>query len=484
MVRMFGREWGTKTESLGPLKAESGGQSQGSGEKARLEYRADVDVNDAGYVVYKPRNIMDYYDKYFDRDLVRGPIDDLAESAFGLGYYTTVNERAATATLEEGRTTGSKKAKKVVDDFGKENNLDDWLVNVGKNLLIAGFLPVDTRLIAGPVEKNTIKLIHPTTVKEVWVDKFGEISRVVQSVKGGEDIAIDGRYIAWFNYGQVGNDPFGVSWIRGMVALLDMLDSATDNVNLILERYLSPKVIYKILKGRDFDATKAAILNTPAGEDLFLGDLSPEEMAKGSLYDIISIDPRVPFWDFIIYLDRRMYSYGRGNNLWYSKDANVASAEELNKIVRRHENSLQRAVKRGVERYWFTPLTQLNVGRDAEVPRLNFGVEKTGVEDIHIEPLLVKGLDVRYITPEQYYDLLLQLGLKVKPGKPIDVRPPQTDPAKKVGDEVSQLPTKDVEAPKTTEQPQPKGEEGVHMEDGNTWIVRRLRADVADHKHS
>ena len=156
-------------------------------------------------------------------------------------------------------------------------------------------------------------------------------------------------------------------------------------------------------------------------------------MDKDKLFSIIQIDPRVAFWDYIVYLDRRLYSYGRANNLFYSKDATVASAEELDKIVKRHENSLQRAVKRGVERFWYTPLTQLNFGSTVEVPRLNFGVEKAGVEDVHIETLFVKGLDVRYITPKQYDDLLLQLGFKILNDPERDVKPepaettPKTD---------------------------------------------------------
>jgi len=440
MVRFLGREWGTKVESPGKI---DGGTIKSPFKSAGIakskEYRSEAGVDEkTGMVVYKPRNIMDYYDKYFDKDLVRGPVDDLAESAFGYGYYTTMAERTSTSTLEEGRLPAYKKSKSLVDDFGEAHNLDDWLVNIGKNLLIAGFLPVETRLARGPVEKNTIKLIHPVTVKEVWVDRFGGINKVIQSVgSGASEVTIDGRYIAWFNYGQVGNDPFGVSWIRGMMDVLDTLDRATDNVDLILERYLAPKVIWKLLKGRDLPAFKAAITGGDAGEDIYLGDLTQEEIAKDSLYSIIQIDPRVAFWDYIVYLDRRLYSYGRANNLWYSKDASVASAEQLDEIVKRHENSLQRAVKRGVEKHWFSELVKLNLGGNVDVPRLNFGVEKTGVEDIHIEPLLVKGLDVRYITPKQYDDLLLQLGLKIMndPERDVQREPPETSPAQKLEDE-------------------------------------------------
>jgi len=168
------------------------------------------------------------------------------------------------------------------------------------------------------------------------------------------------------------------------------------------------------------------VLNRDSGEDIFIGDLTAEEMQE-KIVEFISIDPRVPFWEYIEYLDRRIYTYTRANNLYYSKDATVASAETLDDIVNRHVRALQRAVKRSVERYWYTPLVVNTYGVDAEIPRLNFGEEQTGLEDIQIEPFLTAGLtsmDAQgpYLTRNQYYDLIAQMGFTLS--EPEIIGPP------------------------------------------------------------
>ncbi len=408
MVKLFGYDISRHKDAVEePTRTLVAGTAKGIfPEKPRVdlrEYKADTELSpDKKYMVFKPKYISDFYDKYFDYDLVRGPIDDLAETAFGLGCYTTVETK--TPVRESNR------AKDFIDRFNKEFNLDEWNVNIGKNLLIAGFLPVESRFVSSSdVTKNTLKLIHPTTVKEVWVDKFNQIFKLVQEDKG-QRVDIEGSALAWFTYGQVGNDPFGVSYIRGLLSILDTLDRATENVDKILDRYIAPVGIWKTRRG--IEAIQKAVLERQAGEDIFLGDLTEEEMAAKSLLELIKVDPRVPYWEYVEYIDRRIYAYSRANNLWYSKDATVASAEILDKIVQRHVNALQRCVKRGVESNWYAKLVDLN--NLPEIPRLNFGIERSGVQDIQLERFLTALVQAGHIDRDQSADLLMQMGLKLK----------------------------------------------------------------------
>lgn len=362
--------------------------------------------------VYKPEEIEDYYEAYEDKDLVRAPIDDLVESALGQGYYTTVEDEK------------SKPCKELVDDFAEYFNLDELIVNIGKNMLIAGYCPVETKIVAGPIKNIALKVVHPKSVEEVIPARESAepltIDMIIQrTAESTKTVKLQGRDIAHFIHGRVGNDPRGMSYVRGMINVLNTLDTATENVDLILDRYIAPIGIWKQLQGRQLDSLKKAVLEREPGEDVFLGDLTIEEF-QNKVVEFISIDPRVPFWEYIVYLDRRIYAYTRSNNLWYSKDATVASAETLDKIVQRHVKSLQRSMKRTVERCWFKPLIKLNLGEKAEVPKMNFGAEPTGVEEIQIEPFLTQGLtayaeDGRpYLTRAQYYGILAQLGVKIK----------------------------------------------------------------------
>ena len=356
--------------------------------------------------VYRVTETSDYYEAYFDNDMVRAPIDDLVESGLGQGWYTTVE------------TPEGERCKTLCDDFGKFFNLDELLVNIGKETMIAGFCPVETRALTHNFKETALKIVHPDTVSEIG--QTGTEPLMVtwlqqKSSNNKKGPKIEGKYLAWFIYGRVGNDPRGVSYVRTLLEILNILDTSTDNVDMILDRYIAPIGIWKQERGRDLESLKRAVLNREAGEDIFLGDLTPEEMDK-KIVEFISIDPRVPFWEYIEYLDRRIYTYTRANNLYYSKDATVASAETLDDIVSRHVRALQRAVKRSVERYWYTPLVVNTYGVGAEIPKLNFGEEQTGLEDIQIEPFITQGLTAMdaqgpYLTRNQYYDLMSQFGL-------------------------------------------------------------------------
>ena len=158
------------------------------------------------------------------------------------------------------------------------------------------------------------------------------------------------------------------------------------------------------------------------------------DVENPNMPQIFTIDPRVPYWEYIEYLDRRLYSSSRASNLYYIRNATQASAREMEDIVRRHVGAIQRDVKRTTERDWFKEL----VGT-APVPRIKFGIEQTGVEDVDPSLFLVKGVDVGLIQVEQYYQLLKQMGLDVRPPKG-DAKPPK-DPEKSPGSDKTQITT-------------------------------------------
>lgn len=350
-------------------------------------------------VEYKLKGISTYYELYKDHDLVRGMIDDLAESACGQGIYTTVEKLSPVFQKN--------KSKELCDEFGKQFNLDEILPKVAKNTLIAGYCPVETKLLPD-IEKCSLKVVHPQTIDKIVTDPVtGEVLQAEQKVQN-KKVTLDGKNLAWFTYGNLANDPRGISFIQSILSLLTTLDNATNTVSTIAERYIAPIAVWK---SRAASSTlKKAVLDRQEGEAIFLGQLTPDEM-KEDIVKFYQVDPRVPFWDYMENLELRVYAYSRASNVWYTKNANLASAEKMEDIVARHVASIQRNIKRIIEKAWFTPLCQMNALE--EVPKVNFGREPTGVEDITPSEIIAKGLELGYINQQQYYEVLRQIGVKI-----------------------------------------------------------------------
>lgn len=350
-------------------------------------------------VEYKLKGIKTYYDLYKDHDLVRGMIDDLAESACGQGIYTTVEKLSPVFQKN--------KSKELCDEFGKYQELDNKLPKIAKNTLIAGFLPVETKLAPDP-EKCTLKIIHPLTIDKIEQNPITtEVIRLHQKV-GSNEQWIDGENLAWFTYGNLANDPRGISFIQSILSLLTTLDNATNTVSKIAERYISPIAVWK--SRAPSSTLKNIVLNREEGEAIFLGSLTSEEMSQ-DIVKFYQVDPRVPFWDYMENLELRVYAYSRASNVWYTKNANLASAEKMEDIVARHVASIQRNIKRTIEKSWYVPLCQMNA--QEEIPKVNFGKEPTGVEDLTPSEIIAKGMELGYISQPQFYEILRQMGVKV-----------------------------------------------------------------------
>ena len=82
----------------------------------------------------KVTGIINFYNWYETDGVVFASVNGLSEAAVGQGYHTTIEEEEP------------EEAKELVDEFGKEMNLDFLLPNVCKNMLIAGFCPVETKI--------------------------------------------------------------------------------------------------------------------------------------------------------------------------------------------------------------------------------------------------------------------------------------------------------------------------------------------------
>lgn len=344
---------------------------------------------------FKPKDINTYYDYFENNGTIQRSVTDLAEVACGQGFFTTVDE-------DEG-------AKELCDEFCQKHNLDEFLTNIAKNMLIAGFLPVETKMNKLP-SKCALKIIHPKTVEKIVLNEAtATLDHIQQATKLKiNPIRLEEKDLAWFTYNKVGNDPRGTSLVKGIITFLGYQENAVKNMDKILARYASPLGIWK--STRTIEAIKQAVTKAEAGQDLFLGNLNEQELKD--LVTHIQIDPRARFWEYYEYLDRKIYESLGAPSLGYWRNATQASAETLDDIVQRNIHALQRNIKRIVEAKWFGPLCQKNDRK--EVPKLEWGFEKTGVEDLNISEFLTKGLEIGYVRMPQFVKLLQQMGLRVE----------------------------------------------------------------------
>jgi len=162
-------------------------------EEALVGLDADVGAGLFGRKLAKrPTGIQSYYTWYSNDGVVTAAIDGLTEGATGQGYHNKPPDEIDVAEDE------TPEAIKLVDEFGRVQNLDLVNSNVCRNILISGFCPVEVQIDKFP-DKTALKIIHPKTVKEVVYggDEYHGIDYIVQEVNS-KKVKIDGKNLAWF----------------------------------------------------------------------------------------------------------------------------------------------------------------------------------------------------------------------------------------------------------------------------------------------
>ena len=385
-----------------------------------------------------PKGIAGYYTWYESDGVVFAAVNGLAEAAAGQGMYTVMPSEYE----EEGDEVPEEK--QLVDKLGETLNFDALLPNIVKNTLIAGFCPLEIGTANGGIPKLpskwTVKLIHPATVKEIVLEDtptnyhgIDYITQEANTTKGSKgSIKIEGKHLSWFVNNQIGNDPKGTSIIKCVESLLTTKANVITKIDKLLDKRLYPLIIWKTLK--DTTALKEAVSNIEPDQDIFLGKLSPEEL--GNIAQVVEVTGGEKYWQFIELINRLIYVGLYAPDLYYWKDATLASTEQLTRLVDRNINAIQRGLKRGVEIGMYTRLMDLN--NREYVPRLKWGVERTGVEDIQPAQFLSDGVNVGYIGIDQYYEILTLLGVNITPPKPFKStgeKPTENPPAEEPEEE-------------------------------------------------
>ena len=365
----------------------------------------------------KVSDIQSYYTWYETDGVVFASVNGLAEAAVGQGYHTTIKEDEPD------------QAKELVDEFSKAMNLDFLLPNICKNTIIAGFLPVETQISKVP-SKSALKIIHPKTIKEIIQNPDGSVNHIIQKPQknDGRTVKILAKNLTLFVHNKIANDPRGTSIIKPIETLLATKKTAISNIDKIIEKRMFPDIIFKTT--RDPAGLKELLAQKEVDEDIVLGWLEESEMKD--VAQIIEVRGSTRYEGYIEYLDRLIYKGLYAPDLYFWKDATLASAKELTTIVDRNINAIRRNMARGVEAGFFDRLMKLN-NLDAE-PKVVWGVEKTGAEDLQLENIVSTAIEVGIIGPKQLGLLLKimgldlgELGYEVPPEAP-EEEPPEEEP--------------------------------------------------------
>ena len=374
----------------------------------------------------RPKNIVSYYTWYDNDGVVTAAVDGLSEGGTGQGYYNRMpDEYDQSEAEEDGDETP--RALELVNEFGRAMNLDALNPNICRNMLIAGFCGVEVQMDKFP-DKCALKIIHPKTVSSVVYggDEYHGIDFIVQRVNNNE-VKILGKNLAWFVNKQIANDKRGTSIIKPVELLLAIKDDAVSNMGKIIDRYLAPLVIWK--STRSIGALKETVEQRNADEDIYLGNLTTEEMKD--LAQIVEIKGEARFTELIAYIDTLIFRGLYAPDQYYSRNATEASARVMQELTDRIIAAIQRNMKRGIEAGFYARLMEAN---DIElVPRLEWGVEKTGFEDLDLQLLILEGMRLGYVNDKNLEVLLKLAGIDLgklgmfMPPEPLDLKRDEPD---------------------------------------------------------
>jgi hypothetical protein len=317
---------------------------------------------------------------------VRASIDTLAEMVAGVGYYTTAE---------------SSRAKSIVDKFAEDVNLDALLVDVVRNMLLYG-----DAYLEKVMNKNILTnlLLLPSKTVRVIRDEHGIVQKYVQSVLG-KSVEFKPEEVIQFSYYRIGGSAYGVSLLEPILPALRQKEKSIETMGKILDRYASPRIIWKVPRPADAQALATALSSLEPGQDpIISGDVS---------FEPLTIDPRVNFQFFYEYLDKQIFEALKSPSLAWFRNATEASAKVMLDIVERHIAGIQRYIKRKVEGEIFKPLVEAHGLK--EVPRLNWGLPRTKLDEVGLDDIakLVQALVIDGGTARKW---LAKLGFPVEEG--------------------------------------------------------------------
>ncbi|MEM2873054.1 MAG: hypothetical protein QXD82_02660 [Nitrososphaerales archaeon] len=353
-----------------------------------------------------------------DTEVAMG-IDFLAEAIVGSGFYINSDDD---------------KAKKIVEEFCAEVNLDNLNLMIAKEVIAFGNSFIEK---IEPDDLINLKHIPISTIWKVKRDEYGKVERYEQLING-KIVELEPDRIIHFRFNAMNNSPFGYGLLhqlstkkkyvvrlsdgnikeRTIPSLLELKWIMEDDMRKILHRYV-PRHVYEFENAsEDFITNQANVIKSLEPEQDFVFG------GKGIKLNIheVSIDPRARFEGFIEHFDnQRLIGLQTPIfKLFTTPGFTEASAKEATRMAERKVLSIQRFLKRIIEREIFRPLIE-QAGLDWKLVnlRLNWGMPER--PEVKLEDIQ-RFFDLKIISKEEARRILSKLGLELDKNEDFEER--------------------------------------------------------------
>lgn len=383
-------------------------------------------------------------------------INNLALDISGTGFYTTYPEGKSEKDYDENNDP-----KKIVDAFMQHVDADSIMLKQAGSILVFGFCPTelipDKKLkykdeeITGVTKEvpapGGMKLLLPESVR--YKPDDGGKGKVVGYAQGSGRLRADWEpwEMMWLEYSFIPTDHYGSSLVQVVQELEGIQSQTLSDMKQIIKKYWKLLLIWMT----DDEETATVVKET-------LDALGPDEdpILSGAIGKLevkdIKIDPRIRFWEFVTMVDDMISDELQAASLSKFKSATEASATKMEDIIARWAQGVQRALKRAWERLVIRPLVLANGFTLEDCPRIEFGLERSGVEDISVSDVaqLAHLSTGPVLSPKQARDLLRQMGIPVEEDETNPDEDPEDEPDPEDDDEED---NPDDEDPRNTKPP-------------------------------
>ena len=341
----------------------------------------------------QPADYAKFYEYYKTHPLVKSSVDSLAGMVAGVGFYTTVDNPDDQAQV---------KAKNLVDEFNRQNNLDELLLETVKDMLITG-----NSFWEKIFDKNG-KLIRvkrlPTTKIKVVRDRFGDITKYVQQTTL-DYIEFKPDEITHFKWNGIDLSGYGVGIVEPISTFLEFDKKNMENMVEVVYKTAYPIPIFTFKTKTDLENFINILKQRQPGDPILtVGEISPT---------IIQVDSRIRFGEFIESVERKLFEGMRAPLLSWLRNATEASAKVMLECVDRDVKAMQRYIKRKIEGEIWKPLLEAYSLKNVHV-KLNWGFPKSGLEDLRIKDLVdLAKADVGILSRNQVIKILQMMGIPI-----------------------------------------------------------------------
>ena len=351
-----------------------------------------------------PVNLATLVEYYLKDPTVMAAVDYLSEQVAGTGFYT-VSE------------PGYEEAKKIVDDFCDNVNMDGLLMQTSKEIIFSGNCFWEKILTNGKL--SSLVILPLSSIKFIIRTKIGGHPQIYIQQVGADKVEFTAEEIIHFRLNPVDGSAWGTGILHSLAspkqidettvrpAFLDIKARVEDDIWKIVHRYAAPKRLWKFEGVGDEKLQNEyapTIQSAPVDADFVTN--KPVEVAS------LDINPAARFDGMIEHVNSQVVQGLQTpmTRLFTTPGFTEASATEATKMADRKIMKLQRDLARIIEREVFKPLlTQNDIDPLKARVRIRWGMqERPEVKIEHIVQLaqISATSGIEYLTKDEVRNML------------------------------------------------------------------------------